>query len=86
MLNRILCKISNDMEHIEIALTDTEPTLIWFCCVLLFRLSFENYMFFRFHKLLKNIIINEEAQIHCVKIVYEFWSTHPQVCDERTFF
>lgn len=28
MLNRILCKISNDMEHIEIALTDTEPTLI----------------------------------------------------------
>ena len=35
---------------------------------------------YRFHKLLKNIIVNEEAQIHCLKIVNEFWSTHPQVC------
>lgn len=32
----------------------------------------------KFHKLLKNIIVNEEAQIHCLKIVNEFWSTHPQ--------
>lgn len=32
----------------------------------------------KFHKLLKNIIVNEEAQIHCLKIVSEFWSTHPQ--------
>ncbi|CAH3163167.1 unnamed protein product [Porites lobata] len=32
----------------------------------------------KFHKLLKDIIVNEEAQIHCLKIVEEFWSTHPQ--------
>lgn len=36
---------------------------------------------FRFHKLLKNVIVNEESQIHCLKIVNEFWSTNPQVCN-----
>lgn len=33
----------------------------------------------KFHKLIKNVIVNEEAQIHCLKIVNEFWSTHPQI-------
>lgn len=33
----------------------------------------------RFHKLLKNVIVNEESQIHCLKIVNEFWSTNPQM-------
>lgn len=33
----------------------------------------------KFHKLLKAVIVNEEAQIHCLKIVNEFWSTNPQM-------
>ncbi|XP_078375127.1 nuclear cap-binding protein subunit 1-like isoform X2 [Oculina patagonica] len=33
----------------------------------------------RFHKLLKNVIVNEEGQIHCLTIVNEYWSTNPQM-------
>ncbi|RMX45094.1 hypothetical protein pdam_00014025 [Pocillopora damicornis] len=33
----------------------------------------------RFHKLLKNVIVNEEAQIHCLKILHEFWSSNHQI-------
>ena len=34
---------------------------------------------FRFHKLIKALVVNEDAQIHCLKVVNEFWASHPQV-------
>lgn len=29
--------------------------------------------------MLKNVIVNEEAQIHCLKILHEFWSSNHQI-------